>query len=223
MNSLEISNLPTLSASTMEQTRNQRLSPLHAERELQITKSQLLTAKLSNIRFMEQKCLKLDQKISEIDTLDSKYDHNLQHISEAIVEVEVLVELEKEKERFYGLKRREMEEFWAYVENFAVDCRMEVQELRNRVNEMRKLTIFILVIARVQQINRKEEDLKSSFVELQGNNGYLSSAEIAAAEMRKSELLAAKENLDRSLASNYQIKAQLQKQLHCMLLDKTKK
>ncbi|KAF5944611.1 hypothetical protein HYC85_018688 [Camellia sinensis] len=119
--------------------------------------------------------------------------------SEAIVEVEVLVELEKEKERFYGLKWREMEEFWAYVENFAVDCRMEVQELRNRVNE-----------------------LKSSFVELQGNNGYLSSAEIAA-EMRKSELLAAKENLDRSLASNYQIKAQLQKQLHCMLLDKTKK
>ncbi|CAL5412491.1 unnamed protein product [Camellia sinensis] len=224
MNSLEISNLPTLSASTMalpsgfrerleqmEQTRNQRLSLLQAEREVQITKSQLLTAKLSNIRFMEQRCLKLDQKIasqrftilslkSEIDTLDSKHDHILQHIRVLKCEVEELVELEKEKERFYGLKRCEMEEFWAHVENFAVDCRMEVRELRNRVNE-----------------------LKLSFVELQRSNGYLSSAEIAAAEMRKSELLAAKENLDRSLASNYQIKAQLQKQLHCMLLDKTKK
>ncbi|KAI7999441.1 hypothetical protein LOK49_LG09G02254 [Camellia lanceoleosa] len=154
---------------------------------------------------MEQRCLKLDQKIasqrftisslkSDIDTLDSKHDHILQHIKVLKCEVEELLELEKEKERFYGLKRCEMEEFWAHVENFAVDCRMEVQELRNKVNE-----------------------LKSSFVELQGNNGYLSSAEIAAAETRKSQLLAAKENLDRSLASNYQIKAQLQKQLHSLV------
>ncbi|CAL5346324.1 unnamed protein product [Camellia sinensis] len=158
MNSIEISNLPALSASTMalpsgfrerleqmEQTRNQRLSLLQ---EVQITKSQLLTARLSNIRFMEQRCLKLDQKItsqrctisslkSEIDTLNSKYDHNLQHIRVLKCEVEELVELGKEKERFYGLKRCEMEEFWAHVENFAVDCRMEVLELRNRVNELK--------------------------------------------------------------------------------------
>ena len=59
-------------------------------------------------------------------------------------------------------------------------------------------------------------------MELQGNNGHFNSSEIAAAEVRKSQLLAAKENLSRSLASNYQIKAQLQKQLHSILSDKTK-
>ncbi|CAL5412497.1 unnamed protein product [Camellia sinensis] len=166
-----------------ERTANHQVSTLNRE----ALQYQIYGAKVLETRS--------EDRVSVIYVLVSQ-----QSKSEAIVEVEVLVELEKEKERFYGLKRREMEEFWAYVENFAVDCRMEVQELRNRVNE-----------------------LKSSFVELQGNNGYLSSAEIAAAEMRKSELLAAKENLDRSLASNYQIKAQLQKQLHCMLLDKTKK
>ena len=65
--------------------------------------------------------------------------------------------------------------------------------------------------------------LKSSFMEIQGNNKCFNSSEIAAAEMRKSELLAAKENLHGSLASNYQIRAQLQKQLHRMLLDHTKR
>lgn len=35
--------------------------------------------------------------------------------------------------------------------------------------------------------------------------------------MRKSELLAMKEELDRKLASNYQIRAQLQKQLQTIL------
>ncbi|XP_057464121.1 uncharacterized protein LOC130753940 isoform X1 [Actinidia eriantha] len=194
----------------MEETRNQRLSLLQAERELQIAKSQLLETKLSSIRSMEQRCFKLDQNIasqqftilslkSEIDALDSKYDDNLQQIRALKSEVEELTELEKQKERFYCLKRSEMEEFSAQVENFVVDCRIRVQELRNKITE-----------------------LKSNFVELQGNNGHLNSSEIAAAEVRKSQLLAAKENLNRSLASNYQIKAQLQKQLHSILSDKTK-
>ncbi|KAL6992255.1 hypothetical protein U1Q18_010363 [Sarracenia purpurea var. burkii] len=114
-------------------------------------------------------------------------------------EVEDLEELEKEKESFYRLKRIEMEEFEAQVENFVSDCRTQVQGLRNRINE-----------------------LKSRFEEVQGSNGYLNCSEIAAAEMRKSQLLAAKENLDRNLASNFKIKSQLQKQLCSILSDKTK-
>ncbi|XP_059665559.1 uncharacterized protein LOC132311585 [Cornus florida] len=189
----------------MEQTRNQRLSLLQAEKELQINKSQILASKLSNIRSMEQRCLKLDYKIasqhfiisslnSQIDSLDSNNLHNLQQFRVLKSEVEELEELEKEKERFYGLKIREMEEFRAQVENFVVECGMQVQELRNIVNE-----------------------LKSSFMELQGNNGYWNNSEIAAAEMRKSELLAEKEKLDRNLASNCQIREQFQKQLHSIL------
>lgn len=59
--------------------------------------------------------------------------------------------------------------------------------------------------------------LNSAFVKLQGNNGYLCNSEIAPAEMRKSELVAVKENLDKHLASNYQLKSELQKQLQSLL------
>lgn len=55
-------------------------------------------------------------------------------------------------------------------------------------------------------------------MELQGKNGNLHNSEIAAAEMKKTELLTLKENSDRRLASNYQIRAQLQKQLQSILL-----
>ncbi|KAA8519487.1 hypothetical protein F0562_013743 [Nyssa sinensis] len=185
----------------MEQTRKQRLSILQAEKELQINKSQVLASKLTNIRAMEQRCLKLDHKMSsqhfiisslksEINRLDSKYLDNLQKIRVLKSEVEELEELEKEKEKLYDLKSREMEEFKAQVENFVVECKMRVQELRNIMN-----------------------GLKSSFMELQANNGYMKNSEIAAAEMRKSELLAEKENWDRNMACNYQKRAQLQKQL----------
>ncbi|XAR59344.1 hypothetical protein NMG60_11015148 [Bertholletia excelsa] len=194
----------------MEQTRNQRLSLLQAERDLQVARSQVLATKLSTIRTMEQRCLKLDQKIasrqfiisslkSEIDSLDSKYDDNLRQIRWLKNEVEELQELEKEKEALYGTKMCEMEDYSCKVGNFAVDCQVQVQELRSKVNE-----------------------LKSIFLELQGNNGHLDNSEIAAAETRKSELLAAKENLKRSLASNYQIRAQLQKQLHSILSEEKK-
>ena len=57
----------------------------------------------------------------------------------------------------------------------------------------------------------------------QGKNRYLDNFQIAAAEMRKSELLAEKENLDRSLATNYQIRAQLQKQLQNILIMQNQK
>lgn len=59
--------------------------------------------------------------------------------------------------------------------------------------------------------------MKSTFMELQGNNGYTSNYEIDEAEMKKAELLAMKENLTKSLASNYQIRAELQKQVENML------
>lgn len=52
-------------------------------------------------------------------------------------EVEELEELEKQKENFYGLERRKMESFQAQVDNFVVDCQMQVQELRNKINEVK--------------------------------------------------------------------------------------
>ncbi|KAK3010840.1 hypothetical protein RJ639_011519 [Escallonia herrerae] len=48
----------------MEQTRNQRLSLLQAEKEVQANKYQVLQSKLSNVRSIERRCLKLDHKIS---------------------------------------------------------------------------------------------------------------------------------------------------------------
>lgn len=55
-------------------------------------------------------------------------------------------------------------------------------------------------------------------MKLQGNIRHSDNSELAAAEMRKSQLLAEKENLDRTLASNYQRRAQLQKQLQSILM-----
>ncbi|KAK9267529.1 hypothetical protein L1049_009957 [Liquidambar formosana] len=190
----------------MEQTRNQRFSLLQAEKELQANKSLVLSLKLSNIRSMEQRCLMLDQKIaaqnlkvsalkSEIENLDAKYQNDLQKFRVLGSEVEELELLEKEKERLYALKSLEMTEFRKNVEKFVMECQMRVEELRDGVNK-----------------------LKSIFMELQGNNGCLQNSEIAAAEMRKTELLSLKENLDRSLASNYQIRAQLQKQIQNILM-----
>lgn len=60
--------------------------------------------------------------------------------------------------------------------------------------------------------------LKSIFGNLQGNNGVLSNSEIAEAEMRKSQLLAVKESLDKSVASNYQLRSQLEKELENALV-----
>jgi coenzyme F420-reducing hydrogenase delta subunit len=51
-------------------------------------------------------------------------------------EVEELGELEKERDRFYELKSCEMKEFRENVEKFVVECRMRVEELRNRIKEV---------------------------------------------------------------------------------------
>lgn len=55
-------------------------------------------------------------------------------------------------------------------------------------------------------------------MELQGNVGCSDDSELAAAEKRKSELLAEKQNLECRLASSYQIREQLQKQLQSILM-----
>ncbi|KAG5562249.1 hypothetical protein RHGRI_005097 [Rhododendron griersonianum] len=162
----------------MEDTRNHRLS---------------LLQKIASRKFA------ISSLKAQMDSLDSNYDHILQQIRVSKNEVEELEELEKQKESFYGLERHKMERFLAQVENFVVDCQMQVQELRNKINE-----------------------LKAIFVEVKANNEHLNGSEIAAAELRKSVLSAAKENLDRSLASNYQIRTQLQKQLHSLLSEKNK-
>ncbi|KAJ9135864.1 hypothetical protein P3X46_032992 [Hevea brasiliensis] len=185
----------------MERTRNQRLSLLQVERELEANRSKILASKLADIRSVEQRCLVLDRNIasqnfkilalkSEIESLDAKYQADLHQLRVLKSEVEELEEEEKEKERFYELKSNEMKEFRETLEKFVLKSQMQVNELRNQVNE-----------------------LNSAFVKLQDNNGYLNNSEIAPAEMRKSELVAAKKNLDKTLASNCQIRSQLQKQL----------
>ncbi|VFR03067.1 unnamed protein product [Cuscuta campestris] len=73
----------------MEETRNQRLLLLEAEKELQINKSRVFAARLSSVRSAEQRCLNLERKIvsqqllisalkSEIDRVDSDHLRSLQ-------------------------------------------------------------------------------------------------------------------------------------------------
>ncbi|XP_041026797.1 uncharacterized protein LOC121266987 isoform X2 [Juglans microcarpa x Juglans regia] len=187
----------------MEHSRNQRISLLQAEKEWQANKSQVLEWKHANIRAMEQRCLVFDQKIaadnfkisalkSEIESLDAKYCTDSQQLRILRREVEELGELEKERDKFYELKICEMKEFSESVKKFLVECRMCIEELRNCKKE------------------------QSTITNLQGNNKYFSNSEIAAAEMRKSELMAVKESLDKSMASSYRLRAQLQKQLQNM-------
>lgn len=59
--------------------------------------------------------------------------------------------------------------------------------------------------------------MQESFEKFQGNHGSWSDSEIGAAEMMKSQLLGAKEDLDRNLAFNYQMRAQLQMELQTIL------
>ncbi|KAK9055981.1 hypothetical protein SSX86_027068 [Deinandra increscens subsp. villosa] len=190
----------------MEDTRNQRLSLLQAEKELQLHKSQTLASKQSDIRYIEQRCLKLEHRVasqqfiissikSQLDHLDSLYLHQIQQFRVLKSEVKNLEELDKEKDRYYALKARDIDEFRVKSEIFATECQRRVEELRDCVKE-----------------------LNSSFIQLQHSAGYSNNPELAAAEMRKSQLQAVKENLDRSLASNYETRAQLQKQLKSMLI-----
>ncbi|XP_057422109.1 uncharacterized protein LOC130715959 [Lotus japonicus] len=190
----------------MDRTRIQRLSQLQAEKELQAHKSRILASKLENIRTMEQRCFLIDRKIasrnfeiltlkSQIENLEAKHDSVSQELRPLQDEVEVLEEMRQRKDRFYEAKRVEMKEFKETADNFLVKCQLEVENLKNRVNELR-----------------------SSFMELKSNNGNSSDSEIAAAEMRRMELLAEKERVCRNVESNHQIKAQLQKQLQSILM-----
>ncbi|BAT74887.1 hypothetical protein VIGAN_01266000 [Vigna angularis var. angularis] len=113
-------------------------------------------------------------------------------------EVEELEELRDTRECFYEAKRIEMRKFKEIAESFVVNCRTEVESLRNRVNL-----------------------LKSSFMELKSNSGNSCNSEITAAEMRRLELQAEKDNMCRIIDCNHQIKAQLQKQLQIILMTQT--
>ncbi|KAI7728487.1 hypothetical protein M8C21_011440, partial [Ambrosia artemisiifolia] len=185
---------------------NQRLSLLQAEKDLQLSKSQTLASKHSAIRNIEQRCLKLEHQIasqqfiissikSQLDRFDSVHLHQIQRFRDLKSEVENLEELEKEKDKHFGLKAREIEEFRAQADMFQTKCERRVADLRNCLNE-----------------------LNLSFVQLQHSAGYSNHSDLAAAEMRKSKLQAMKESLDRRLASNYETRAQLQKQLKSMLI-----
>ncbi|MED6219129.1 hypothetical protein PIB30_033063 [Stylosanthes scabra] len=193
----------------MDRTRCQRLSLLQAEKDLQANKSRVLSSKLSNIRATEQRCFFLDHKIasqnfnllsltSQIHNLEAKY-HSLSQLFRSLRnEVDELEELREKRDRFYEAKMVEMKQFKKVANEFVVRCRMDVQILRNRVNE-----------------------LNSSFIELKGNSPNSCNSEIAAAERRRLELEAEKECVYRNLASNQHIKAQLQKQLQNILMTQT--
>lgn len=59
--------------------------------------------------------------------------------------------------------------------------------------------------------------LRSTLKELQEQDGCANNPELAAAERRKAELLTVEENLQRTLASNIQLRSSLQKQLQRLL------
>ncbi|KAJ8551296.1 hypothetical protein K7X08_000666 [Anisodus acutangulus] len=193
----------------MERTRKERLSLLQLEKEVHHSESQVLASRLSNITSIELRCLNLHRKIashhfllsslkSRLHHLHPHYLHNLHKYRDLKDDVEDLEEIEKEKERYYSLQTGEMEEFRDQVENFLVECQVQIEELRSHVNE-----------------------LKTRFSELQGNLNHSNNSEIAAAEMRKKELLSIKENLEKSLALNYQLQEQLTKQLLRTLMDQS--
>jgi len=58
-------------------------------------------------------------------------------------------------------------------------------------------------------------------MELKSNSGNSCNSEITAAEMRRLELQAEKDNVCRIIDCNHQIKAQLQKQLQIILMTQT--
>ncbi|KAJ0449530.1 hypothetical protein HanHA89_Chr17g0729511 [Helianthus annuus] len=124
----------------MEDSRNQRLSLLQAEKDLQLSKSQTLASKLQAIRSIEQRCLKLEHKVasqqfiissikSQLDHLDSVYLRQIQQLKVLKSEVESLEELEKEKDKYYALKVCDIHEFRVRAETFATDCERRVEEL----------------------------------------------------------------------------------------------
>ncbi|XP_057536538.1 uncharacterized protein LOC130814474 isoform X6 [Amaranthus tricolor] len=131
----------------MEITRNQRLSLLQDEKELQRKKSLLLSGKHAKIRSLEQNCLMLDHKLASdnfkisslkslIEFLDRKYQTSVQQLSvwnsrDLKVEIEELVQLEKERDKFYSLNCSEMNEFKKKVDKSAEEIGCKVKDLRS--------------------------------------------------------------------------------------------
>ncbi|KAL3740175.1 hypothetical protein ACJRO7_021451 [Eucalyptus globulus] len=138
----------------LDRTRNQRLSLLQAERELQAAKSLVLESKRAGIRSMEERCLRLERSLasqslkisaleSKIAALDAEYDNNVQQIRALKCEVEELEEVEKEKDGFYRAQTGEMKDFKEATNGFVVDCQICIEELRDELNEVKeKLSIF---------------------------------------------------------------------------------
>ncbi|XP_010541170.1 PREDICTED: uncharacterized protein LOC104814695 [Tarenaya hassleriana] len=140
----------------MEIARNQRLVLLQAEKELQASKSQILASKLANIRSMEHRCLMLDHKIatqnlkisilkSEIEDSDAKYQIIARQLRNLKSEIEELEVMGKEKEKFYEAKRVEMSEFRRNIEEFKSEIHAQVQNLRNRSDEVKAIGLEIEV------------------------------------------------------------------------------
>lgn len=141
--------------------------------------------------------LKISSLKSEIVNLDAEYQNRSQQLRVWKTEVEELEDQEKAREWYYECRRLEMEEFTGEVESFVVDSRRQMQEL-----------------------NHRAQALKSKH---QVSNGDTSNSAIAAAEKRRSELTAMRQDLDRALLSKYQVRAQLQKQIQNILLRKKEK
>ncbi|KAL5989935.1 hypothetical protein ACLOJK_010830 [Asimina triloba] len=143
-------------AQQMEETRNQRLSLLQAEKDLQSERSLLLSARLSNLRRLEQCCLVLEQrnaalsfqilaKKSEIDVVNAEYQTIAQQIRNMKNETSKLEEVEKERQRFYDEKTLEMKEFEDEVQRCVSLSSLEVKKLRNDVDDVRFLVLLRLL------------------------------------------------------------------------------
>ncbi|TVU33239.1 hypothetical protein EJB05_25029, partial [Eragrostis curvula] len=185
----------------MEDARNQRLALLHAEKELQATKSRLLAAKVAAARRLECRRLLLERRAADlasrslvaranIDTYRARRLAVTRELSSVKSEIEEAERREEDWDRFYEAKSKEMEEFQAVSRRFEAATREEVQRLRDLVSQ-----------------------LKSSLEELQTSEMYSNNAEIAAAEARRSDLMAKKAKIYESLASARQFRALLQQQL----------
>ncbi|KAL2898141.1 Synaptonemal complex protein 2-like [Bienertia sinuspersici] len=183
----------------METTRNHRLSLLQDEKDIQKSKSLLLSAKHSAIRLLEQRCLIMDHKLasnhfkisslkSEIEFLDRKYHTCAQQLRDLKVEVEALEELEKEREEFYALKYSKMNEFKR-------ECEESAEAICCRVKELRSI---------------RDSKLNSHNLGLQKSNSEKRNSDIEAARMKNSELLALKQKVACSLESNKRMRATLQ-------------
>lgn len=54
--------------------------------------------------------------------------------------------MEKEKEKYYELKETEMKEFRKNVENFVEEYRLQVEDLRNKINKVKLLHFISLYL-----------------------------------------------------------------------------